>query len=373
MTNNNNEKGSLRERGSRTNHTTTTATTLGGSTKGSLGTISNHNMVTLLGILHPCCSSTTPRWSSAVTLSFLIFLVVSVMAEISASTNNDYYDTTYSSSSGNMRRRGIQEQHQPTLVARSEHSSRISSSNIASLGEQVAKTMQDSMEALTTLALPRELQPKLGTMLVHQGDMVVQLGQAGDAVEYLISKNTLGRTQTDPTMMTVENEHPAETRIMMGGSEGGEDDRRGFIEEKSIGYRGNMVDETLSLKLRIPSKHFFEFVSALEALVEEYNKNNKSSSYWKIQHYTTSSRDVTEQYVDATARADVLEASRSSIQSLLVHANSVQDVLAIQQELNRLTEAQESQRQRALTLQKQSVGGYTNIHSNTFTCTHTYD
>jgi hypothetical protein len=295
-----------------------------------------------------------------VTLSFFIFLVVSAMAEISVSTDTDYYDTSLSSS-GYMRRKGTQQhqQNHPTLVARSEHSSSTSS---MALGEQAAKTMQDSMEDFKALTPPREL--KVGTMLVHQGDMVVQLGQAGDAVvfakevEHLLS--TVGRKTHDPTT-TGGNENPdVETRIMMAGLDGGEDSK-GYIEEKSIGYRGNEVDETLTLKLRIPSHHFWEFVDALEALVEE-NNNNKSlsSSFWKIQHCTTSSRDVTEQYVDATARADVLEASRSSIQSLLVHATSIQDVLAIQQELNRLTETQESHRQRALTLQQQSVREHKN-------------
>jgi len=70
---------------------------------------------------------------------------------------------------------------------------------------------------------------------------------------------------------------------------------------------------------------------------------------------STRSKDVTDEFVDASARADALEAARTSIRAIMAKADNINEVLKIQQELNRLTEASESHRQRAQTLQKQAV------------------
>jgi len=61
-----------------------------------------------------------------------------------------------------------------------------------------------------------------------------------------------------------------------------------------------------------------------------------------------------DEFIDVTARADVLEAARDSLKTLLSKANTVEDVLRVQQEMNQLTESIESRRQRALQLKKDS-------------------
>lgn len=55
-----------------------------------------------------------------------------------------------------------------------------------------------------------------------------------------------------------------------------------------------------------------------------------------------------------TARAEVLEESRASLQTLLGRANTVEEVLMLQKKLNRLTQEAESQRQRASRLVNQA-------------------
>jgi hypothetical protein len=71
---------------------------------------------------------------------------------------------------------------------------------------------------------------------------------------------------------------------------------------------------------------------------------------------------VTDAYVDASSRADVLQASRQALQTLLQEAKQVKEVLEIQRELNRLVEAYESQKNRAQRLQKQSVCGAAGVY-----------
>jgi hypothetical protein len=56
-----------------------------------------------------------------------------------------------------------------------------------------------------------------------------------------------------------------------------------------------------------------------------------------VRNFNTYSRDVSDENIDATSRADILAASRSAMKTLLLKATVVQDVLQIQNEINRLT------------------------------------
>jgi hypothetical protein len=97
------------------------------------------------------------------------------------------------------------------------------------------------------------------------------------------------------------------------------------------------------MTIRVRSDKFYQVIEEIRKIVHS------------VSTLSTNSRDVTDQFVDASARADVLEAARSSLQALMVKANNVEDVLRLQKELNRLTESSESLRQRAQQLKKQSV------------------
>jgi Domain of unknown function (DUF4349) len=74
-----------------------------------------------------------------------------------------------------------------------------------------------------------------------------------------------------------------------------------------------------------------------------------------VVYVNTNSRDVTDEFVDAASRADVVAASRTSLLSLLKQASSLDDVFRLQREINRLTESYESHKSRANALEKQAV------------------
>ena len=76
---------------------------------------------------------------------------------------------------------------------------------------------------------------------------------------------------------------------------------------------------------------------------------------------SSQSRDVTDEYIDANARADTLSASRDALKTILTRANSVKDVLAVKNELSTMTEQIESHRRKAVYLQKQAVSCYNEI------------
>jgi hypothetical protein len=67
------------------------------------------------------------------------------------------------------------------------------------------------------------------------------------------------------------------------------------------------------------------------------------------------SQDVTDSYIDASARADTLDASRKALKILLGKATNVQDIMEVQRELNALTQQYESHRKRAVHLKKEAV------------------
>ena len=58
----------------------------------------------------------------------------------------------------------------------------------------------------------------------------------------------------------------------------------------------------------------------------------------RIISLSTKGRDITDQFVDTTARADTLDASRKANQVLLSRANAIDDGMTIQLELNQLTQ-----------------------------------
>ena len=119
---------------------------------------------------------------------------------------------------------------------------------------------------------------------------------------------------------------------------------------------------TLTMKIRIPSQYFTKFINAIETMVDGTNKKednngllNKQYFNWTICNIETSTKDVTSEYVDAVARSNVINQSRQAIQAILSQATSISDVMKMQNELNRLTEEYESQKQRSITLQHSAV------------------
>jgi hypothetical protein len=193
-----------------------------------------------------------------------------------------------------------QEQSMKLLVAEESEES-------FSLGQEYADHMETNMEEL------KERDYKLTSpMLVYAGDMRVQVHQ--------------------------EKMPPFSEELAAIVKETGD----GYFEDQTHRNSGT-PHESSYMTIRVRSDKFYQVIEEIRKIVHS------------VSTLSTNSQDVTDHFVDASARADVLEAARSSLQALMAKANSVEDVLRLQKELNRLTESSESLRQRAQQLKKQSV------------------
>lgn len=113
-----------------------------------------------------------------------------------------------------------------------------------------------------------------------------------------------------------------------------------------------MTQRVVDLSLRIPTSHFDLAIDRIKQIVETAVPDADESSDHKgrVVSSSTRGRDVTDEYVDSTARADTLDASRNAVRALLSRADEVDDVMKIQAELNELTQRSESLRRRAIEL-----------------------
>ena len=119
----------------------------------------------------------------------------------------------------------------------------------------------------------------------------------------------------------------------------------------------------INLNLRIPSFSFQLATERIKQIIEEASPDASEdpNHKGKITSLSISGHDVTDEFVDTAARADTLDASRNAIQVLLTQANTIKDVMQIQNEMNRLTQQSESLRRRALDLKNKSSLSTLNI------------
>lgn len=124
------------------------------------------------------------------------------------------------------------------------------------------------------------------------------------------------------------------------------EDGRGYLESRSFSNNSRYGSEkSLEVQFRVQSRNFHEIVAAIQELVGQDLTMNVD----------VNSRDVTDSYIDASARADTLDASRKALRTLLEKATNVREIMDVQRELNALTQQYESQRKRAIHLKKEAV------------------
>lgn len=124
----------------------------------------------------------------------------------------------------------------------------------------------------------------------------------------------------------------------------------GYVEDRSESLRSTNWSreknrKIIDMKLRVPSADFHQILDQIQSMVDKDRVISASSQ----------SRDVTDEYIDASARADTLSASRDALKTILARANSIKDVMAVKTELGSMTEQIESLRRRAVYLKKRSV------------------
>lgn len=161
-----------------------------------------------------------------------------------------------------------------------------------------------------------------------------------------------------------------------------QDDKKGYIETKTVytigDYNANDNFQPTPLQLygtfltiRIQNDDYFSVFRHVQKNL--FNDDDEIQFGLRVIQYTTNTKDVTDKYIDASARANVLHVSREALLRQLVFINNnnnnastttnsnfdaittVSDVLYIQSEINQLTEQIESQRLRAKYYEKQSV------------------
>jgi hypothetical protein len=81
-----------------------------------------------------------------------------------------------------------------------------------------------------------------------------------------------------------------------------------------------------SITVRVPAKHFDDLVTAVKETAVSTTRES------------TDSRDVTEEYVDLSARLDNLEATADRVRAFLDEARNVEEALDVNRELSRLEE-----------------------------------
>ena len=131
----------------------------------------------------------------------------------------------------------------------------------------------------------------------------------------------------------------------------------GYVEDRSESlssthWSGKRDRKTIHMQLRVPSDEFHQILDEIQGMVDKDRVLSVSSQ----------SRDVTDEFIDASARADTLSASRDALKTILARANNVKDVLAVKTELGSMTEKIESLRQRTVYLKKQAVSCVIDIY-----------
>jgi hypothetical protein len=100
--------------------------------------------------------------------------------------------------------------------------------------------------------------------------------------------------------------------------------REGWVVSSNIYKSGEGQAKTAYVTVRIPAAQFENTISEVKELASEVTRE------------TTSGQDVTEEYVDLSARLRNLEATAARVRSFLDNAQDVKEALAVNQELSRL-------------------------------------
>ena len=108
------------------------------------------------------------------------------------------------------------------------------------------------------------------------------------------------------------------------------------IEALATGMGGRVVSSSFyqsgqgalagSITIRVPVERFDEAMNRIQEMAVEVRRADRSSE------------DVTEEYVDLQARLENLEATADRVRSFLDQAGTVEEALAVNQELSRLEE-----------------------------------
>jgi hypothetical protein len=121
----------------------------------------------------------------------------------------------------------------------------------------------------------------------------------------------------DMSIVVVDTEDAMNTISQMVEENGG------WVVSSSV-YQYDENAKTGNMSVRVPSEGFDPFLDAVGLLSVE------------VTRISTSGQDVTEEYVDVSARLDNLEATADRVRSFLDEAKTVEEALAVNRELSNL-------------------------------------
>ncbi|MFC1932267.1 DUF4349 domain-containing protein [Chloroflexota bacterium] len=117
-------------------------------------------------------------------------------------------------------------------------------------------------------------------------------------------------------MMLVVNDVPVAINQITGMADG----LGGYVVSSRVWKEGERLVGTISI--RVPAEHFNDTIIALRGLAVDVTSEQ------------TSSRDVTEEYTDLSAKLDNLEATEAQLLKIMEKAETVEEILDVQRELS---------------------------------------
>jgi hypothetical protein len=115
----------------------------------------------------------------------------------------------------------------------------------------------------------------------------------------------------------------SDTEQTMAGIAQMAEDNGGWVVSSNV-FQYDETAKTGNMSVRIPADGFQSFIDAVQLMSVE------------VTHISTSGDDVTEEYVDLSARLENLEATADRVRAFLDETKNVEEALAVNQELSRL-------------------------------------
>lgn len=143
-----------------------------------------------------------------------------------------------------------------------------------------------------------------------EGGEIASANQPAAQERLIIRTANLSLIVTDP-------EESLKTITQMAEQNGG------WVVNSNI-YQFNADAKSADITIRVPATGFNSAMEALKASAVE------------VQHENISGQDVTEEYVDLEARLENLESTAARVRAFLDEAETVEEALAVNQELSRL-------------------------------------
>ena len=143
------------------------------------------------------------------------------------------------------------------------------------------------------------------------------MNTAAQTVDIQVTQERLIIRTANMSLVVTDTEEAMDTISRMAEENGG------WVVNSSV-FQYNETAKTGNITIRVPSAGFN---SAMEAL------RNMSV---EVQQESTSGQDVTEEFVDLSARLENLEATAERVRAFLDEAETVEEALAVNQELSRL-------------------------------------